>query len=77
MTLYFLPGGIVAYYDDATVLWQESDDTLPMFHVMVQDDPPHRTCIRPLHLVRWLEHLTTHCIPVQVMGGDPEAEPPE
>jgi hypothetical protein len=62
--LYAVDGFYVAYYEDAAELWNQADDTLPMFHVMVQSDPPHRTVIHPLHLNAWVEHLARICLPV-------------
>jgi len=51
----------------AAVLWDESDDELPMFHVMIKSDPPHRTCIHMAFLVNWICHLANECIPVQIV----------
>lgn len=62
--LFAVDGFYAAYYDDAAELWQQADDTRPMFHVMVKSDPPHRTCIHPLHLHAWVEYLAGICLPV-------------
>lgn len=59
-----------AYFDDASTLWEQADDDLPMHHVMVQYDPPHRTCIHALHLHRWLSHLSETCQPVKICDAN-------
>lgn len=70
INLYSSGGFFTAYFDDAMALWGQADDTRPMFHVMVESDPPHRTVIHPLHLVEWVEHLAEMCLPVQILNGD-------
>lgn len=65
--LYARGGFFVAYYDDAAALWNEADDTRPMFHVMVWSDPPHRCVVHPLHLAAWVKHLAEICMPVQIL----------
>jgi hypothetical protein len=67
VTLYANAGFFVGYYDDAAILWQESDDLLPMYHVMIKSDPPHRTVIHPLHLCSWVAHLAKKCVPVSIL----------
>lgn len=68
ITLYAHGGFFTAYFDDANAIWEMSDDDLPMFHVMIKSDPPHRTCIHPIHLVAWLNHMAETIIPVRIMG---------
>ena len=70
VTLYSDADYFTAYYDDAAVLWDQADDDHPMFHVMVQSDPPHRTVIHALHLAAWVQHLVEHCIPVQIASRE-------
>lgn len=70
LQLYLVGGFYVAYHADAGVLDHEADDNLPMFHVSVQSDPPHRICIHPLHIHAWLEHLTYCGLPVRILDGD-------
>ncbi len=70
VVFYVVGGFYVAYYDDAAELWQRADDDRPMFHVMVESDPPHRTVIHPLHLHEWLTHLAEVCLPATVLSGE-------
>lgn len=67
LVLYLVNGFFAAYYDDAAKVWGQADDTRPMFHVMVQSDPPHRTVIHPLHLNDWVEHFAEICLPVSII----------
>lgn len=71
VTLYAQADFFTAYYDDAGVLWREAEDDLPMFHVMVQSDPPPRTVIHESHLAVWVRHLAEIYLPVQVLAFDP------
>ncbi len=70
IVLYAVGGFFAAYFDDAGVVWEESSDDLPMHHVMVKSDPPHRAAIHRRHLADWIEHLATHCIPVEIMTAE-------
>ncbi len=72
VVLYVVGGFYVAYFDHAAELWQHADDDRPMFHVMVQSDPPHRTAIHPLHLHAWVQHLTEICLPPSFCTVDSE-----
>jgi hypothetical protein len=67
LTLYALGGFYVAYFADAEIIWESADDEHPMYHVDLQIDPPHRTCIHRLHLADWLDHLAETRYPVRVM----------
>lgn len=69
LTLYSSGDFYTAYYDDAHILWEQSDDDLPMHHVMVRSDPPHRTCIHAIHLHRWLSHFAEICMPVRICSS--------
>jgi hypothetical protein len=71
--LYSIGGFYVAYFADAGELWGQADDDRPMFHVMVESDPPHRTVIHPQHLDAWCSHLAEICLPVTILrAGDVE-----
>jgi hypothetical protein len=70
VTLYARGGFFVGYFADAELLWNESDDDLPMHHVMAKSDPPHRTVVHPLHLAAWAQHLAEKCIPLEIMSGE-------
>src|SRR5882672_11011779 len=63
IALYIKDGFYTAYYDDAGEMHGQADDDLPMFHVMLECDKPHRTCIHPLHLTAWVEHLASVFMP--------------
>jgi hypothetical protein len=73
ITLYSIGDFFAAYYDDAAEMWGQADDTLPMYHVMVQSDLPHRTCIHAMHWAAWVQHLAGMCLPVQILR-DPGEE---
>lgn len=67
VTLYSDADYFTAYYGDAAILWDQADDELPMFHVMVQSDPPPRTVIHAIHLASWVQHLVGMAVPVLVV----------
>lgn len=67
VTLYSDADYFTAYYDDAAILWDQADDELPMVHVQVQSDPPHRTVIHAMHLAAWVQHLVGMAIPVLIV----------
>lgn len=67
VTLFLSGNYATAYFDDAATIWDQSDDDYPMYHVMVQSDPPHRTVIHLIFLVNWIVKLAEMCIPVQIV----------
>ncbi len=67
ITLFLSGTFATAYFDDAAELWNQADDEHPMFHVMIESDPPHRTCIHLIHLVNWIVLLSSRCYPVQIV----------
>lgn len=67
LTLYCMGDFFTAYFDDAGGMWAQADDTLPMFHVMVESDPPHRTVIHAAHLAAWAQHCSEICMPLQIL----------
>ena len=74
ITLYADEDFFTAYFDDAGEMWSQADDTLPMFHIMVKNDPPHRTCIHAMHLAAWAQHCARVCMPLHITGK-PEVNP--
>jgi hypothetical protein len=69
VTLYCHGEFYAVYYDDAAILWEQADDDMPMFHVMVEADPPSRTVIHELHLGAWVSHLLEMAIPVSFVSA--------
>jgi len=69
IALYIKDGFYTAYYDDAGEMHGQADDDLPMFHVMLECDKPHRTCIHPLHLTAWVEHLASVFMPLEIVNA--------
>jgi len=36
---------------------------------MLECDKPHRTCIHPLHLTAWVEHLASVFMPLEIVNA--------